>query len=80
MNQQLIDILLKATGETLYMVGVALAVSFLPLHLRKVEDALTHGASRNQRWSAAFGLTLSLTWLYVETVRLLTLYPADDFY
>lgn len=29
MNQQLFDILLKATGETLYMVGVALAVTIL---------------------------------------------------
>ncbi|MDJ1114020.1 methionine ABC transporter permease [Microbacterium dauci] len=29
MNQQLFDILLKATGETLYMVGVALAVTII---------------------------------------------------
>ncbi|WP_404445113.1 ABC transporter permease [Microbacterium marinum] len=29
MNQQLFDILLKATGETLYMVGVSLAVTIL---------------------------------------------------
>jgi D-methionine transport system permease protein len=29
MNQQLVDILLKATGETLYMVGVALAVTII---------------------------------------------------
>ncbi|MFF4354480.1 Bax inhibitor-1/YccA family protein [Streptomyces sp. NPDC001530] len=67
-------------GVLMGLVGVALTVSFMPLHLRKVEDALTHGAPRDQRWPAAFGLTLSLTWLYVETLRLLTLYPADDFY
>lgn len=29
MNQQLIDVLLKATGETLYMVGVALLVTII---------------------------------------------------
>jgi uncharacterized YccA/Bax inhibitor family protein len=67
-------------GVLMALVGVALAVSFVPLHLRRVEDALTHGTPRDQRWPAAFGLTLSLTWLYVETVRLLTLYPADDVY
>ncbi|PWI15341.1 hypothetical protein DI272_15085 [Streptomyces sp. Act143] len=67
-------------GILMGLVGVALAVSFLPLHLRKVEGAVTHGAPRDQRWPAAFGLTLSLTWLYVEMVRLLTLYPAEDFY
>ncbi|SNX88365.1 uncharacterized YccA/Bax inhibitor family protein [Streptomyces sp. TLI_55] len=66
-------------GVLMGVVGVALAVSFVPLHLRRIEDALTHGTPRDQRWPAAFGLTLSLTWLYVELVRLLTLYPADDF-
>ncbi|MBE8478450.1 Bax inhibitor-1/YccA family membrane protein [Streptomyces justiciae] len=67
-------------GVLMGVVGVALGMSFLPLHLRKVEGAVTHGASRDQRWPAAFGLTLSLAWLYVETVRLFTLYPAEDLY
>lgn len=64
-------------GVLMGLVGVALTVTFLPLHLRKVEAALTHGAPRDQRWSAAFGLTLSLTWLYVETARLVTYYPVE---
>lgn len=67
-------------GALMGGVGIAIAVSFMPLHVRRIEDALTHGTPRDQRWPAAFGLTLSLTWLYVETVRLLTLYPADDFH
>ncbi|KUN18593.1 hypothetical protein AQJ23_39685 [Streptomyces antibioticus] len=67
-------------GVLMALVGVALTVSFLPLHLRRVEGAITRGVARDQRWPAAFGLTLGLTWLYVETLRLLTLYPADDFY
>ncbi|WP_338704208.1 Bax inhibitor-1/YccA family protein (plasmid) [Streptomyces sp. Q6] len=64
-------------GVLMGLVGVVFTVSFLPLHLRKVEAAVTHGAPREQRWSAAFGLTLSLTWLYVETARLVTYYPAE---
>nr|WP_237499788.1 Bax inhibitor-1/YccA family protein [Streptomyces sp. SID8379] len=62
------------------VVGVVLAASFLPLHLRKVEDGITCGASRDLSWTAAFGLTLTLTWLYVETIRLFTLYPAEELY
>lgn len=59
-------------------VGVALGTSFLTLHLRRVESALTRGLPREERWLAAFGLTLTLVWLYVEAVRLLTLVPQED--
>ncbi|MEU6840398.1 Bax inhibitor-1/YccA family protein [Streptomyces sp. NPDC046716] len=62
------------------LLGVALAASFLSLHFGQVESGVTHGAARDRSWSAAFGLTLSLTWLYVETARLFTLYPHDDLY
>ncbi|SEO71751.1 Bax inhibitor-1/YccA family membrane protein [Actinacidiphila rubida] len=65
-----------ATG----LAGAALAASFLALHLRQVEDAIRFGASRDRCWPAVFGLTLTLSWLYVETVRLLTLYPAEECY
>ncbi|MER5949479.1 Bax inhibitor-1/YccA family protein [Streptomyces sp. NPDC001904] len=60
--------------------GVALAACFLSLHVGQVEDGVAFGASRDRAWSAAFGLTLTLTWLYVETMRLFTLYPHDDLY
>ncbi|MGV9915404.1 Bax inhibitor-1/YccA family membrane protein [Streptomyces tendae] len=62
------------------VVGVVLGVSFVPLHLRQVERGITYGAPRELSWPAAFGLTLTLVWLYVETVRLLSLYQGDDFY
>ncbi|WP_372346825.1 Bax inhibitor-1/YccA family protein [Streptomyces sp. KL116D] len=65
-------------GAVMGLLGIALTVSFLPLHFKQVEEGITHGTPRDQAWPAAFGLTLTLTWLYVETVRLLTLYPADD--
>ncbi|MFF4836318.1 Bax inhibitor-1/YccA family protein [Streptomyces sp. NPDC001315] len=62
------------------LVGVVLAASLLPLYFRKVEDGIACGASRDQSWTAAFGLTLTLAWLYVETVRLLTLFPSEELY
>ncbi|WP_030186693.1 Bax inhibitor-1/YccA family membrane protein [Streptomyces violaceorubidus] len=73
---------LRPFGLGLFMalVGVALGASFLPLHLKQVENGVTYGASRDQAWPAAFGLTLTMVWLYVETVRLLTLYQGDDVY
>ncbi len=67
-------------GIVMGAVGVALGVSFLPLHFRQVENSITYGACRDQSWPAAFGLTLTLVWLYVETARLLTLFPGDELY
>ncbi|MGW2103849.1 Bax inhibitor-1/YccA family membrane protein [Streptomyces olivaceoviridis] len=67
-------------GIVMGVVGVALGVSFLPLHFRQVENGITYGASRDQSWPAAFGLTLTLVWVYVETARLLTLFPGEELY
>ncbi|WP_320779349.1 Bax inhibitor-1/YccA family membrane protein [Streptomyces sp. CRN 30] len=67
-------------GVFMALTGVVLGASVLPLHLRQVEDGITYGASRAHAWPAAFGLTLTMVWLYVETVRLLTLYQGDDVY
>ncbi|WP_229892692.1 Bax inhibitor-1/YccA family membrane protein [Streptomyces tendae] len=63
-----------ATGLT----GLLTAICFLSLHLRRVEHEITHGTPRTQAWPAALGLTLTLTWLYVETLRLLTLTTPHD--
>ncbi|WEP00952.1 Bax inhibitor-1/YccA family protein (plasmid) [Streptomyces sp. FXJ1.172] len=65
-------------GVLMGLVGVVLAAVFSSLHFRKVEDGITFGASRDQAWLAAFGVTLILAWLYVETVRLLTLVPGEE--
>jgi uncharacterized YccA/Bax inhibitor family protein len=67
-------------GVFMGLMGVVLAASFLSLHFRKIEDGIKYGAPRDQSWLAAFGLTLTLSWLYVETVRLLTLFPGEEVY
>ncbi|MGW0858931.1 Bax inhibitor-1/YccA family membrane protein [Streptomyces sp. NPDC002690] len=66
-------------GVFMGVVGLAFGTSFAFLHLRQVEKGIAHGIARAHSWTAAFGLTLTLTWLYVETVRLLTLYQGDDY-
>ncbi|MFE2546262.1 Bax inhibitor-1/YccA family membrane protein [Actinacidiphila glaucinigra] len=73
---------LRPLGLAVFMsvIGVVLATAFLDLHFRQIENGIAQGASGEQSWTAAFGLTLTLTWLYVETVRLSTLVPAEDLY
>ncbi|MFI5998392.1 Bax inhibitor-1/YccA family protein [Streptomyces sp. NPDC051362] len=65
-------------GCLLGATGVGMATSFLALHFKQVEDGITHGARQQESWAAAFGLTLTLVWLYVEAMRLAALVPAED--
>jgi len=73
---------LRPDGLCVFMgvLGITLGAFFLSLHVKQVEDGVRHGASRDQSWTAAFGLTLTLVWLYVETVRLFSLCPVEDIY
>ncbi|MGX1267441.1 Bax inhibitor-1/YccA family protein [Streptomyces phaeoluteigriseus] len=65
-------------GIAFGLVGVVLATAFLALHFKQVEDGIAHGAPRSESWLAAFGLTLTLVWLYVEILNLLTLVHEED--
>lgn len=65
-------------GVLLGVVGVVLGALFLALHFRQVEDGIAAGAPRKESWTVAFGLTVTLVWLYAETPRLLTLVREDD--
>ncbi|MFE7099168.1 Bax inhibitor-1/YccA family protein [Streptomyces erythrochromogenes] len=65
-------------GLLLGVLGVVLAAAFLALHFKQVEDGIAYGAPRAESWTAAFGLALTLVWLYVETLNLLTLVTEED--
>lgn len=65
-------------GAGVALTGLLTGTCFLSLHLRRIEHEITRGTPRTQSWPAAFGLTLTLTWLYVETIRLLTLASPHD--
>ncbi|GGJ67331.1 membrane protein [Streptomyces brasiliensis] len=73
---------LRPFGLSVFMgvIGVLLGTSFFALHFKQVEEGIACGAPRDQSWLAAFGLALTLVWLYVETVRLFTLFPGDELY
>ncbi|MCJ1678929.1 Bax inhibitor-1/YccA family protein [Streptomyces sp. APSN-46.1] len=59
-------------------IGVILGACFLALDFKQVEDGLTYGAPREEAWLAAFGLTITLVWIYLELLRLFQILSGDD--
>ncbi|MFE3162567.1 Bax inhibitor-1/YccA family protein [Streptomyces sp. NPDC059224] len=66
-----------AGGVLAGVAGVAVAVPSLALHFGRIEDGLNRGAPRRQAWAAALGL-MTLAWLYVETVLVISFAPARE--
>jgi len=60
------------------VVGILLGAAFLAMDFRQVEDAVAYGAPREEAWLAAFGLTLTLVWIYLEVLRVLTIFNSDN--
>lgn len=52
--------------------GIGLAVFNLILDFDYIEQGIAMGADASESWRAAFGLTVTLVWLYVEMLRLLS--------
>ncbi|MGW1978882.1 Bax inhibitor-1/YccA family protein [Streptomyces sp. NPDC001889] len=60
------------------VIGVILGACFLALDFKQVEDGLTYGAPREESWLAAFGLTMTLVWIYLEMLRLVSIITGND--
>ncbi|HEY5835410.1 Bax inhibitor-1/YccA family membrane protein [Streptomyces sp.] len=60
-------------GIVFCLVGIGLGAFFLSLDFKQVEDGIRYGAPQNESWLAAFGLTLSLVWIYLELLRLISI-------
>ncbi len=60
------------------VIGVVLGAAFLALDFKQVEDGVTYGAPRDEAWLAAFGLTMTLVWIYLELLRLFQILSGDD--
>ncbi|WP_435969716.1 Bax inhibitor-1/YccA family protein [Streptomyces sp. Qhu_M48] len=60
------------------VIGVILGACFLALDFKQVEDGVNYGAPREEAWLAAFGLTMTLVWIYLEMLRLLSILQGDD--
>jgi uncharacterized YccA/Bax inhibitor family protein len=60
-------------GIVFGVIGVLLGAFFLTLDFNDIEHGVQNGAPREESWLAAFGLTLSLVWIYLELLRLMAI-------
>ncbi|MEV3856747.1 Bax inhibitor-1/YccA family protein [Streptomyces sp. NPDC050095] len=60
------------------IVGVLLGACFLALDFKQVEDGIAYGAPKEEAWLAAFGLTMTLVWIYMEFLRLIAILQGND--
>ncbi|MER7670383.1 Bax inhibitor-1/YccA family protein [Kitasatospora sp. NPDC096128] len=65
-------------GIVVGLVGIGLGAFFLSLDFAAIEEAIAQGAPQQESWRAAFGLTLSLVWIYMEMLRLIAILRGDD--
>jgi len=72
---------LRSFGPLGFIVGVLailIGCFFLTLNFKQIEDGITYGAPREESWLAAFGLTVTLVWIYLEMLRLVAIFSGDD--
>jgi len=64
-------------GILLGILAVFLAAYSLVMDFEFVKTGVERGADKKYAWSAAFGLTVTLIWLYVEILRILAILRGD---
>jgi uncharacterized YccA/Bax inhibitor family protein len=65
-------------GVFIGLLAIGLAAFSLILDFTSIEAGVRSGAPQRFSWTAAFGLTVTLVWLYVEIIRLLAILRGDD--
>ena len=64
--------LIIATG------GMLLAAFFLILDFDQIQKSVAAGAPEQESWRAAFGLMVTIVWLYMEVLRFLSILRGND--
>ncbi|MDQ0691969.1 Bax inhibitor-1/YccA family protein [Arthrobacter sp. W4I7] len=65
-------------GVLIGVFAIGLAAFSLIMDFTSIEAGVRSGAPQRFSWTAAFGLTVTLVWLYVEIIRLLAILRGDD--
>ncbi|WP_159768343.1 Bax inhibitor-1/YccA family protein [Streptomyces sp. HM190] len=65
-------------GAVVGIIAILLGAFFLTLDFKQIEDGIAYGAPREESWLAAFGLTMTLVWIYIEMLRLVAIFSGDD--
>lgn len=64
-------------GVLVSLVAVGLAAASLVMDFDAIKRGVEQGAPRNFAWYGAFGLVVTLVWLYLELLRLLAILRGD---
>ena len=67
-----------ALGIIFSLVCIVVASLSFILSFNEVEEGVRMGLSQRYSWMAAFGILVSLIWLYLEMLRLLSFLQGDD--
>lgn len=59
------------------IIGVVIAVFMLILDFDFIERGIAAGLPERESWRAAFGLTVTLVWLYIEILRILAIFARE---
>ncbi|GHH79951.1 membrane protein [Streptomyces sulfonofaciens] len=65
-------------GIVFGILGVLIGACFLALDFKQIETGIAYGAPRREAWLGAFGLTLTLVWIYLEFLRLIAILQSDN--
>lgn len=65
-------------GVIIGLVAIGLAAFSLIMDFTAIEQGVQNGLPEKYSWSAAFGLTVTVVWLYVEILRLLAILRSSD--
>jgi uncharacterized YccA/Bax inhibitor family protein len=64
-------------GLAICVFGVLLAAFFLMLDFEAINQGIKTGAPESESWRMAFGLLMTLIWLYLEFLRLLAIFSRN---
>jgi uncharacterized YccA/Bax inhibitor family protein len=64
-------------GLLLAVAGVAIASLFLVLDFDQIEKGVVAGVPEKESWRASFGLMVTVVWLYLEVLRLISILRND---
>ena len=67
-----------ALGLVMSFVGLGLGMLMLILDFDFVERGIAAGLPERESWRAAFGLTVTIIWIYIELLRILAILRGSD--
>ena len=68
---------LGVMGLLICVFGVLLAAFFLMLDFEAIKQGIALGAPERESWRMAFGLLVTLVWIYLEFLRLIAIFSRN---